>query len=105
MDLDEWQQVSARLVGLFPQASLQPETFAAYFDELRSYDADVVETAIRLHSRESKWFPTIAELLERIIPEHQVRREWDHLDFSHAALPSGSDASDGRLLPEGRDDA
>lgn len=103
MDIAEWLPIKKRLAGLYPNFPAEAETWAAYYDLLSGYDADIVLGAIERHARTSKWFPTIAELLERIVPEHQVRREWDHLDFSHAALPSGDDPTTGRLLPEGRD--
>lgn len=83
MDLGQWQEISGRLVGLFPQAPLDERTFGAYFDELRSFDADIVEAAIRAHSHVSKWFPSIAELYQLVQPEQAVRSEVERLpDFT-----------------------
>lgn len=103
MDIRDWQPIKRRLAGLYPNFPAEAETWAAYYDLLSEYDADIVLGAIERHARASKWFPAVSELLTLIVPEHQVRREWDHLDFSHAALSSG--AAGARLLLEGTDGA
>lgn len=91
MTFEEWEPIARRLIGAYPNINASPETVLVYFEQLEDFDADVVLAGVRICTERSRFFPTIAELRGVMVPEHQVRREWDHLDFSHAGLPAGPD--------------
>ncbi len=58
-----------RLVAAFPQQPVAPETLVVMAEELADIPAERLEQAIRDCIRESRWFPTIAELRERSKPK------------------------------------
>lgn len=101
MTFEDWEPIARRLIGAYPNVNASPETVLVYFEQLAEFDADIVLAGVSLCIERSKFFPAVSELLEVIVPEHQVRREWDHLDFSHAGLPSGIDPSP-PALPSGQ---
>lgn len=73
MRLEQWEPVARRLVGAYPNVPASPETVLVYFEQLEEFDADLVAHVIASHTRESVFFPTVAELVKRIVPEQEAR--------------------------------
>ena len=59
----------AFLVAKYPNAHLTEENVRAYQDGLVDLDYEAGMSAVRRHSNESKWFPSIAEIRELALSE------------------------------------
>jgi hypothetical protein len=66
MTRDEWKAVHTKLNASYPHQQIPPETAAVWYEELAPLDAGEVWLAIRRHRRESRFPPSLAEILAAI---------------------------------------
>jgi hypothetical protein len=65
----ETAQILAELKAAYPRQEITPDTLKIYAAHLLPFEVDQVQAAVREHTRESRFFPTVAELLERVAEE------------------------------------
>jgi len=61
---DDFAPQMKRLIALFPQRAIAPETIAAYWDILGSMEADLFRASVERCIHSCEWFPTIKHLRE-----------------------------------------
>lgn len=66
MKAAETSRILAMLIGAYPTVSVGPETVAIYERLLADLDHASVQRAVVEHIATNRWFPTIAELRERV---------------------------------------
>lgn len=63
----EITRLLAVLEGAYPRQNIEDKTIKAYTALLRDLDFELASKAVAEHIRESKWFPTVAEIRERCV--------------------------------------
>lgn len=60
----EYAPLMKRLIALFPQRPISPETVAAYWEMISDLDADLFAQAVKHCAATCEWFPTVKQLRE-----------------------------------------
>ena len=109
MTKDEAKRMMALLKALYPRQTVEPETIRAYAGFIVDLDAREVEQAINEHVAESPYFPTVADIRQRVAKRsvhcpgadeawgevlREVRRVgyYGRPQFSHPAIAAAVDA-------------
>lgn len=88
MDRREWAHISAKLWACYPQAHPTEDTIAAYFDALGHFGAQEVGEALSELVSESRYFPTVADILSALRRQKAERREqWPRFEEAEEAEP------------------
>lgn len=69
LTLDEFSMAWSKLCASYPKNEATALTVEVYFERLSAYEKSAVFEAIGVCMDECKWFPTIAEIVERIKSE------------------------------------
>jgi len=82
------QTLLAELVAAFPNVNVAPATFAVYERELADVPLEPLARKVRLTIRESRFFPSVAELREALLPAALANGPLTELQRVMGLLPS-----------------
>lgn len=71
LNLDDFTRIWAKLCAAYPRQDINAQTAEIYYELLSPYSKEQVLDAINGVIAASKWFPTVAEVIEEIKGEHQ----------------------------------
>ena len=101
MDYDrDYDPMMRRLIAMFPQRPIGPETIAVYWEMLGDLDGAVFAQAVKVCGTTCKWFPTIAELRGAVQDLLERPRAWVPYD-RREQLADGGTPTPKRIMARG----
>lgn len=86
MQATEWRQIVSKLNASYPGQEIPPETAAEWHTELAHLDAGDVWLAIRELRTETRWRPSLAEILAGVkVYRAKLAEEAHHQELRHLA--------------------